>query len=412
MNNTTKPNRTENRSKANNKNPQAAELPASAGSNRSGKSGNPVSKSKLRAKAPSPAPTQPADVIKIGVDQGLLKYVSCRQVDGSLADSPRAFTPEKFRTWLVSQKSLSRRVVVCYEAGLFGFELARWIHDQGMECIVMAPVKLDEGNKRVETDKLNARDICSRLDRYLAGNTRALTACRIPKRQEELDRHQTRLRTQLNAHRKALESQGRCLLWQFGQVQEGSDWWQEAYWEGLVKRTKEPQIISGLSRLRAILLELSRQEDELNKELAEQSKTALPTPLAGKLPTGMGWLSLLILTREIMDWNRFRNRRQPGGFAGLVPSESSTGVSVRQGSITKVGNPVVRTILIEMAWRLVRYQPNYHAFKRWGPVLRNKKAGAAARKKAIVAVARVLGVDLWRLSTGQTTFEKLGLACH
>src|SRR5439155_15169729 len=39
-----------------------------------------------------------------------------------------------------------------------------------VECLVMSPVKLDEGNKRVETDKLNARDIGSRLDRYLAGN--------------------------------------------------------------------------------------------------------------------------------------------------------------------------------------------------------------------------------------------------
>src|SRR5262245_52314705 len=144
----------------------------------------------MRAKAPSPKPTQPAEAIKVGLDMGKKKYVFSRQVDGCLAEAPLVKTPMAFRTWLLQQKQLSRRVIVCYEAGLFGFELARWIIDQQMECIVMSPVKLDESNKRVETDKLNARDICSRLDRYLAGNTRALTACRMPPRQQALPRHQ------------------------------------------------------------------------------------------------------------------------------------------------------------------------------------------------------------------------------
>jgi transposase len=79
--------------------------------------------------------------------------------------------------------------------------------------------------------------------------------------------------------------------------------------------------------------------------------------------------------------------------------------------VTKVGNPVIRALLVEMAWRLVRYQPRCHAVRHWLPVLQNRcRSGAAARKKAIVAVARVLGVDLWRLATGQTTAVQLGFA--
>ena len=61
-------------------------------------------------------------------------------------------------------------------------------------------------------------------------------------------------------------------------------------------------------------------------------------------------LSLLILCREMMDWDRFKNRRHVGSFTGLVPSEGSTGLSRRLGSVTKVGNPTVRAILVEMAW--------------------------------------------------------------
>ncbi len=364
---------------------------------------------RLKSKAPSPPPTSPAEVIKVGVDVGLKKYLVCRQVDGSLAEAPRAMKPKEFKTWVSEQRSLAKQVAVCYEAGVFGFELARWIEQEKMKCVVMAPIKLDEGNKRVETDKLNARDIGSRLDRYLAGNTRALTACFIPKREDELARQQARQRQQLMEHRNALAAQGRCLLWEFGHVEEEQGWWEEVTWLNLDKRINDPQVHAMLIPLRAVILVITEQLSTLMTTLRKQSETDLPEPLREKLPLGMGWLSIFLLTREIMDWKRFGNRRHVGGFSGLVPSESSTGQSIRQGSITKVGNPRVRTILVEMAWRLVHFQPNCHAVKPWIHVLTNKKAGARVRKRAIVAVARVLSVDIWRLATGQTTFEKLGL---
>ena len=349
-------------------------------------------------------------MIKVGVDVGLRQYAVCRQVDGSLQEPPRMKTPEGFKVWLMEQRALARRVVVCYEAGLFGFELARWVVAAGMECLVMAPVRLDEKHKRVETDGLNARDIGSRLDRYLAGNHRALTVCRIPTRAEELRRQQTRQRQQFLAHRVALQAQGRSLLWQFGYLGEGSRrWWREPFWEQ-VGGAVVPEVRAALERLRGLILELDRQLEQLEAEVVAQAAASLPAPLQ-QPPRGVGLLSLLILCREIMDWNRFHNRRQVGCFTGLVPSESSTGMSRRLGSVTKVGNPVVRAILIEMAWRLVRLQPHCHADRRWLPVLqRGSRSSAAARKKAIVAVARVLAVDLWRLATGRTTAAALGLS--
>jgi hypothetical protein len=82
-------------------------------------------------------------------------------------------------------------------------------------------------------------------------------------------------------------------------------------------------------------------------------------------------------------------------------------------------------MLVEMVWRMIRWQTGYHALRKWMPVLGDATRGAAARKNrptgdsltagqersgnAIVAVARGLAVDLWRLFTGQTTAENLGL---
>jgi transposase len=216
------------------------------------------------------------------------------------------------------------------------------------------------------------------------------------------------LRQQLLDQRKALQAQGRSLLWEFGYLQEGqSPWWEESVWAELPK-TVAPTVVSNLGRLRAVLEQVDQQLSELMVQLRQQATEVLPR-LLPQLPRGLGWLSLLILTREIMNWKRFGNRRQVGCLTGLVPSEASTGQSRRLGSVTKVGNPRIRAVLVEMAWRLKRYQPRCHALRGWLPVLQDRQPGrASARKRAIVAVARVLAIDLWRLMTGQTTAAQLG----
>jgi hypothetical protein len=65
---------------------------------------------------------------------------------------------------------------------------------------------------------------------------------------------------------------------------------------------------------------------------------------------------------------------------------------------------------VELAWRLVRFQPNYKPIVKWRATLaKGALATGAARKKAIVAVARQLAVDLWRIRTGQLQAQQLGL---
>lgn len=365
-------------------------------------------KSKSKAKAITEAMPK-AELIKVGVDVGLSKYALARQVDGAVVEPPQMKSPAKFREWILKQKEQAKKVVVCYEAGFLGFELARWLQSNGIQCLVMAPICLDEGNKRVETDKINARDILCRLDRYLHGNERAMTVCRIPTRQEELARHETRQRQQLLEVRQSLQAQGRSLCWQFGHLEEGQgEWWQGEKWIEL-KGSLEEIIVQSLERYRALILAVEKEMEALGEVLKEKAMKVLPESLR-QAPRGMGWLSLYTIFTEVMDFGRFTNRGGMGCFSGLVPSEGSTGLSRRQGSITKVGNPVLRKVLVEMAWRMKQFQHDYHAIKKWIHILGDKKCRSASqRKKAIVAVARVLGVDLWRIFTQQTTAEALGL---
>jgi hypothetical protein len=62
-----------------------------------------------------------------------------------------------------------------------------------------------------------------------------------------------------------------------------------------------------------------------------------------------------------------------------------------------------------MVWRLMIWQPQYPPVRRLASGL---VKGKRARKRLVVQAARRLAIDLWRLSTGQTTPEKLGLIMH
>jgi transposase len=78
--------------------------------------------------------------------------------------------------------------------------------------------------------------------------------------------------------------------------------------------------------------------------------------------------------------------------------------------VTKHGNPCLRAALVELASRLVRFQPSYKPVHKWRQILaKGALATGAARKKAIVAVALQLAVDLWRVRTGRCKPEALGL---
>ena len=150
-----------------------------------------------------------------------------------------------------------------------------------------------------------------------------------------------------------------------------------------------------------MLLTLDQQIRTLTVELEKAAPPALPK--------GIGALSTVVISREICNWQRFNNRRQVSSYTGLCPGEYSSRTKKVAGSITRHGNSRLRAALVELAWRLERYQPQYHAVqKRLTVLAQGAQTTRAHRKKAIVAVARQLAVDLWRLHTARCTPAMLG----
>src|SRR2546428_4931483 len=339
-------------------------------------------------------------VIKLGIDVHQEFYVVVCQEGGSNPKPAQRFKKEAFLCWAAKLKQKSgAEIHAVYEACGFGFGLQRQLAAQGIECHVVCPQKLDERNKGVKTDGLDAKALCLKLDRFVEGNQEALALVRVPSEEEEQLRAIHRQREQLVKARKQLEAQWRSLMVNHG-LEPVQSWWKPRAFAAL----PVPQWMKELlANSQPILVALQQKIASLRIQLQSSA-----TP---KQPRGLGLMTSVIIDREIGDWRRFSNRRQIGSYTGLCPGEYSSGQTRLQSCVTKHGNPRLRAALVELAWRLVRFQPDYRPVVKWRQVLaKGALATGAARKKAIVAVARQLAVDLWRIRTGRLNPEQLGLS--
>jgi transposase len=337
-------------------------------------------------------------VIKLGIDVHQDFYVVVMQLGGTNPKPAQRLRKEGFLLWAAKLKSQGNEVHAVYEACGFGFALQRTLTALGIKCYVICPQKLDEGNRRVKTDGLDAKALCLKLDRFVEGNREALAVVRVPTEEEEQSRALHRQREQLVKARKQLEAQGRSLMVNHG-IEPVNKWWKRRTFAQL---PVEPWMRELLSNSQPILLALEEKIRGLSVQL---QKAAAPTQ-----PRGFGALSSVVIDREVGNWNRFTNRRRVGSYTGLCPGEHSSGNTRSQTCVTKHGNPRLRAALVEAAWRLVRFQPHYRPVVKWRAILaKGALASGAARKKAIVAVARQLAVDLWRIRTGRVRAEELGL---
>jgi transposase len=350
------------------------------------------------------------ELIKLGVDTHGGQYTFARMIDNLGCQPPQALTPDMFLVFLKKQQTLARRVVMVYEAGPYGFSLYRQATELGVECLVCAPERLSRGRKRVN-DKIDAKELLNRLDRHLAGNDAALRLVRPPTLQQEIQRRQARERNTYRKERQRWMGRGRSLLHTLGICRPGH-WWELERYQELMEQVGQRYGQVVREQVGAELERCLEMLHLVNTKLAELTAALQKASLEKKQARvkGIGALSSELLDREIGDWQRFQNRRQVASYTGLCPGEDSSGDSQRSLSIDKHGNPRVRAVLVECAWLLPRYQPEYKPLQWWKGVFEPaSKAGTAIRKKAVVALARRLALDLWRMRTGRARAEDLGL---
>jgi transposase len=344
--------------------------------------------------------TQFKPVLKVAIDAHATTYVIATQIEGSAPKPPQRFDRAGLLRWVEKKLGQGFAVVTCYEAGPFGFWLHRQLVHMGVTSYVIRPRNWDDHYRGLKTDRSDARSMLSALDRFLAGNTHALTVVRVPAVEQERLRSESRVRESLQRQLKACAQRGRSLALQYGYELQGN-------WFG-IRRWPSLELPDWLLKL----LEPLRQNALCLWHLVAAQTAAVEQASGAPKPRGLGPLAEQILEREIGDWNRFKNRRQVSSFLGLCPGEHSSGSRQSKGAITKAGNARARVILVQIAWRLLVHQPGYRLVKKWRPHLVASKATTRRRKQIIVALARGFAVDWWRLRTRQTTPEQLGLVMN
>ena len=295
--------------------------------------------------------------------------------------------------------SMNAPVKSVYEAGRDGFWIHRALTKHGVENVVIDPssLEVDQRARRAKTDRLDLERMLSSLARYYRGE-KVWRTVRVPSEEEEDARRRHRERERLLHESTALNNRNRALLVMHG-IQIGSCAGLSARlnalrtWNGsqLPEAIKD-ELRRNCDRWELIQKQIGELQSDIKEEISGHSKASEQARTLQCL-RGIRAESALVLAKELFSWREIKNRRQLGALAGLVGSPFSSGEIERERGINKAGNRRVRTLMIELAWCWIRYQPSSKLTnwfqERFGGGKRMKRIG-------IVAVARKLLIAFWR----------------
>jgi transposase len=298
------------------------------------------------------------------------------------------------------------RVVVMYEAGQDGFWICRALQEAGCQALVVDPasIPVERHARRAKTDRLDALRLLSCLRGWLRGERDRMHPVCVPTPQAEALRHMARerglLQKEVGQHRDRMHKLLRTV----------------GCWTSIDAKFAERLAADEIrchngAPLSAWLRDRLLRECERLALAAKQLK-ALEASLPSRLPgdvaqhmerlqelRGVGRVGAFRLMLELF-WRTFTSGRQVGACVGLVPQPYDSGQSRVDQGISKASNGRLRSLVIEMAWLWVRYQPK-SAITQWflqRTAANSTAPGAGKRSKriAIVAVARRLTIALWR----------------
>ena len=338
-----------------------------------------------------------------------------------IARRPRRVLPSRDMTgllkqierWKVEAQRAGRtvcRTVLAYEAGRDGFWIARYLLAHGIEAQIMHPasIPVERRGRRAKTDRIDLDMLLRTLLAWLRGEPRVCSMVGIPSEAEEDLRRPERERERLVSERIALENRIENLLCLHGiasfrpRLKKAMERLDEL--RSFAGTPLPPMLLEEVKRLMARHRVLSDQLKEIEAAREQMAMASAPDRTVQQIQMlarlfGLGLATATGLAREVF-CRSFPDRRAIAGFVGLTGTPFNSGGSEREQGISKNGNPRVRRILMQLAWRWLRFQPD-SALSCWF-VERTGGAKGRIRKIMIVALARKLLVALWRyVETGE-----------
>lgn len=307
-----------------------------------------------------------------------------------------------------SKFKMSGNVLVysCYEAGRDGFWIHRYLDKLGINNSVVdsASIEVNRKYRRAKTDRLDVVKLLNKLINYHSGEKDVWSVVRVPSVEQEdarrIDREIQRLKKERTAHTNRIKS----LLVLHGiklNIKKSflKDLEEVRLWDktALPEKLKN-EILREYRRFQVIQNQLKELDDEKKAMLTADGKQAKQV-LTLQLLKGIGPISSWCLIYEFFGWRDFQNVKEVGAASGLAPTPYDSGDSEREQGISKAGNRRIRSVMVELAWSWLRYQPQ-SKLSEWF-LERFAKGGKRMRRIGIVALARKLLVALWKyLRTG------------
>ena len=337
----------------------------------------------------------------LAIDLGKYTSVACEYRGAS--DGVRFHTVRTRREELCQLIERLRPGVVVIEA----CAMAGWVHDlcgeRGVCCRVANTAS--EAWKFRHSKRKTDRDDARRLADLTALGQ--LPTVAIPAKAVRERRALIAVRQTLVGRRTTVRNRIRgILLGQGLPVPVGHRAWTELGRAGLAQLGRPLAACSAEDLWRGLLdlalTELGQVEALVaatEAKLNAQGRDDAATRLLQTVP-GVGPRTAEAIVAHLDDPHRFRTGKQVSAYAGLVPRQYQSGESDRRGRITKRGSVVLRSLLVECAWALVRYNA-------WGRATYRHltRGGPARRKVAIVALARRLLVRCWAMLRDGTAWR-------
>ena len=301
------------------------------------------------------------------------------------------------------------RILACYEAGLDGHWLHRWLTEQGVMSHEVDPssIEVSRRARRAKTDRIDLEKLMRTFLAYLRGEPRVCSMVHVPTVEDEDRKRRTRERERLLKERIAHTNRIKGLL--FGQGIRDVMPLKSSFVAGLDKlrtgdgRVLPPRLKDEIVREHERLCLVHKQIIALEAKSKAELRAAAPGSAEAKILQLVDLKSIgPVGGRELVHeafYRSFDNRRQVGSYFGLAGTPYDSGESRREQGISKAGNWRARKLAIELAWLWLRHQPDSE-LSRW---FRQRVGNIQGRIRriTIVAVARKLMVALWRyLTTG------------
>jgi transposase len=283
---------------------------------------------------------------------------------------------------------------IALEVGTHSPWVSRHLAGMGHEVIVANShkVKLITASVR-KNDRIDAEQL-ARLARV---DPQLLSPIRHRGEEAQADLAVIRARAELVEARTALINCARGLAKPMGERLKpcDADQVKEALGEGF--STAVRTVIGPLLKS---VEQLSEQIGVYEKRIEEIAKRYSEVGLLTQV-YGVGTLIALTYVLTLEDAERFAHSRDVGAFVGLQPKQRESGESRPELGISKTGDRLLRSLLVQGAHCILRKGAPDSDLRAWG-MGKLGAGGKRAKRRTIVAVARKLAVLLHHLwATGE-----------